>query len=128
MNLGVDPDEIYLLTGFMKDGILDIDLPNDPEVRFQAKIEDSKLTSSGISTSTPPTRLGPFCRTAEASQLLGKVLEFITSSSLHKSENSDQDSRFLDSELQKLAMALLQEAINGWEQCCAAIGICFRSD
>lgn len=128
MNLGIDPGEIYLSTGFTKDGILDIDLPCDLEAVALERTAESNFTPSGVSTSTPTTRLGPFCRTAEASHLLGQVLELVANPSPDQSSREDKESKFLDGELQKLAMSLLQQATNGWEECCAAIGICFRYD
>jgi hypothetical protein len=35
-------------------------------------------------------------------------------------------SRELDASLQTLAMSLMQLAVNGWEECCAAIGLALR--
>jgi hypothetical protein len=129
MNLGVDPVNIHLLTGLRSDGNLHIELPLDLEATLQInKCDPSAQTPSGISAGTQPTKLGPFCRTAEATQLLGRVLEFIAQSSYAIGGFEMQDYEALDSSLQKLIMALLQQATNGWEECCAAIGVCFRFD
>jgi hypothetical protein len=126
MNLGVEPDEIFLSTGLHMDRTWDFGLPVDPEAISQDKTGGQALTPSGLSASIPSTKLGPFCRAAEASKLLGRVLEFVAKPSTLKTENEHNNFELLDMDLQKLALSLLKQATNGWEECCAAIGLCFR--
>ena len=102
-----------------------MELPVDDEV---PSVDPSTFirTASGISASgKPTTRLGPFCRAAESSHLLGKVLELVAQSSLTL-DMDQQKSQVVDRELQELGMVLLRQAVNGWEECCAAIGLCLR--
>jgi hypothetical protein len=103
-----------------------MELPIDEEARMSAPPSPKARTASGIATATrPTTRLGPFCRAAEACHLLGEVLGLVAESELSGQMNLTKSQR-LDTSLQELAMSLLQEAINGWEECCGAIGLCLR--
>jgi len=124
MNLGVIPKSIHLSSGPPGIDSMLIDLPEDHYEVTQAP-KNVGLTPSGILNTNPSTRLGPFCRTAEGAQLLGQVLEFVFNSTTIKGY-AIEELGILDTSLQTLAMALLKQATNGWEECCAAIGICFR--
>jgi hypothetical protein len=46
--------------------------------------------------------------------------------SSYTNEMDEAKSRALDTSLQALAMNLMQLAVNGWEECCAAIGLTLR--
>lgn len=103
-----------------------MELPKDDEAHIALPRPISDRTPSGISTAThPTTRLGPFCRSAEASHSLGEVLNLVANSAV-TGDMDEQKSRKIDTSLQELAMILLQQAVNGWEECCAAIGLCLR--
>jgi hypothetical protein len=124
LNQGLAADEIQLLVGTSSDGVPSIELPTDDEAFLPPPI--SMRTTSGFSASNrPTTRLGPFCRAAEAGHLLGQVLDVVAESS-HTNQMNEIKSRALDDSLRKLADVLFQRAINGWEECCAAIGLCLR--
>jgi hypothetical protein len=125
LNQLLSADEVNLVLGSSSDGVPSMELPVDDEA---PSIDPSTFlrTASGISASgKPTTRLGPFCRAAEAGHLLGKVLELVAQSSLTL-DMDQQKAQVVDKELQQLAMVLLQQAVNGWEECCAAIGLCLR--
>lgn len=110
--------------GTSSDGVPSMELPTDDETGLPPPI--SMRTTSGVSASNQPTtRLGPFCRASEAGHLLGQVLDLVAESS-HTGTVDEVRSRVLDQNLQKLAVVLFQRAINGWEECCAAIGLCLR--
>lgn len=124
MNQDLHADEIQLLVGTGSDGVPAIELPTDDEQALPPPI--SMRTTSGFSASNQPTtRLGPFCRAAEAGHLLGQVLNLVADSSLTGNMNETK-SKALDDSLRDLAGVLFQRAINGWEECCAAIGLCLR--
>ncbi len=126
MNQGLQAEEIHLLVGNGLDGIPSMDLPTDDEAHTRLPRPISQRTTSGISAaSQPTTRLGPFCRAAEAGQLLGKVLDLVSRSSYTR-EMDEEKCKELDKELLALAMVLMHQAIHGWEECCAAIGLCLR--
>ncbi len=117
-------DEIQLLIGTSSDGVPSMELPTDDEAGLPPPI--SMRTTSGIAASNQPTtRLGPFCRASEAGHLLGQVLDLVAESS-HTYQMHETRSRALDKNLQDLAVILFQRAINGWEECCAAIGLCLK--
>lgn len=131
MNLGVPVEDIHLATGQPSDRRFPLGLPMDDEV--VSEIPSGSFTPSGVRfiahelrASAQTTHLGPFCRTAEASTLLGETLELMSRSAYTNFINWNQ-SNSLDDSLQKLAMSLVYQAVNGWEECCGAIGICFRS-
>lgn len=124
MNQCLPAEEIHLLLSSSNDKIPSIELPVDDEAHVQFPRTISARTTSGISiASQPTTRLGPFCRAAEASHLLGEVLGLVSQSAVSGQMNQRQSQK-LDASLQELAMTLLQQAVNGWEECCAAIGLC----
>lgn len=124
LNQGLAADEIQLLVGTLSDGVPSIELPTDDEEFLPPPI--SMRTTSGFSASNQPTtRLGPFCRAAEAGHLLGQVLDVVAESS-HTNQMNEARCRELDDCLRRLAVVLFQRAINGWEECCAAIGLCLR--
>lgn len=118
MNLGISPEDVFLTTG-MPSTSPDLPLPSDPDEVY------SPFSPSAAQERSQPTRLGPFCRTAEASAILGHVLEFVSRTASSKKVDFELYAK-LDKALQSIAMDLLQKATNGWEECCAAIGICFR--
>jgi hypothetical protein len=129
MNLGVPVEDIHLATGPPSHRKFPLDLPKDDEV---ASVVPATLTPSGVRfvphelrASAQTTRLGPFCRAAEASVLLGDTLELMSGSAYTNFINWNQ-SNILDDSLQQLALSLLYQAVNGWEECCGAIGVCFR--
>lgn len=124
MNLGASPEDIHFSAVFSNNYSQNLELPRDKKDLVQITIP-KKLTPSGVPITNPTTELGPFCRAAEAAGLLGQVLELVSLSS-GSDPISEQQSRSLDHSLQELAMSLLQQATNGWDECCAAIGICFR--
>ncbi|KAK2630098.1 hypothetical protein QTJ16_000918 [Diplocarpon rosae] len=127
MNQDLPPDEIHLLVGSWSDGVPSMELPVDEEALQGLPPPISMRTTSGISAShQPTTRLGPFCRAAEAGHLLGQVLDIIAHSSYSR-EVDFEKSRALDHAMQSFAMVLVQQAINGWEECCAAIGLCLSA-
>lgn len=124
MNQGLAADEIQLLVGTSSDGVPSMELPTDDETGLPPPI--SMRTTSGVSASNQPTtRLGPFCRASEAGHLLGQVLDLVAESS-YTHQMNEAKSRVLDKSLQDLAVVLFQRAINGWEECCAAIGLNLR--
>lgn len=124
MNLGTPADEIHLVADSQILRSIRMGLPNDDEAS-QATVSEFPRTPSGIAVRQPTTALGPFCRAAQAAHLLGQTLEIVVQSSVDgKFDKSMWVS--IDEALQALAMSLLQQAINGWEECCAAIGICLR--
>ena len=126
LNQDLSPDEIHLLVGSWSDGVPAMELPVDEEAQSGLPPPISMRTTSGISAShQPTTRLGPFCRAAEAGHLLGQVLDLIAQSSYSR-EMDFEKARALDHAMQSFAMVLVQQAINGWEECCAAIGLCLR--
>lgn len=126
MNQDFSPEEIHLLVGSPSDGVPAMELPVDEEAQAGLPPPISMRTTSGISAShQPTTRLGPFCRAAEAGHLLGQVLDLVSQSSYTGDMNSDK-ARALDHAMQSFAMVLVQQAINGWEECCAAIGLILR--
>jgi hypothetical protein len=103
-----------------------MELPVDDEAHTGMTRPITMRTISGISaTSRPTTRLGPFCRASDAAHLLGKVLDLVARSS-YTNEMDEAKSIELDTSLQALAMNLMQLAVNGWEECCAAIGLTLR--
>ncbi len=103
-----------------------MELPVDDEAHAGMNRPITMRTLSGISAeSRPTTRLGPFCRAAEAAHLLGKVLDLVARSS-YSNDMDEGKSRALDTSLQALAMHLMQLAVNGWEECCASIGLTLR--
>lgn len=131
MNLGVDQHDIHFSTGAQGDKNLRLELPFDLEAEAAAVVEIKKgdpsvQTPSGIFANTKPTRLGPFCRTADATRLLGGVLELVAQPTHTIGELELDQFHTFDMSLQGLAMGLMQQATNGWEECCAAIGVCFR--
>ena len=82
LNQDLSPDEIHLLVGSWSDGVPAMELPVDEEAQSGLPPPISMRTTSGISAShQPTTRLGPFCRAAEAGHLLGQVLDLIAQSS-----------------------------------------------
>ena len=130
MNLGVPVEDIHLATGQPSHRRFSLELPMDDEV---PEIPPASYTPSGVRfvphelrASAQTTRLGPFCRTAEAARLLGDTLELMSGSAYTNFINWN-NSNVLDDSLQRLAMSLLYQAVNGWEECCGAIGVCFRS-
>jgi hypothetical protein len=130
MNLGVPVEDIHFATGQPSHHRIPLGLPIDDEIA--PEMPAAAYTPSGVRfvphalrTSAQTTRLGPFCRTAEASILLGEALELMSGSAYTNFINWNQ-SQSLDGSLQRLAMSLLYQAVNGWEECCGAIGICFR--
>jgi hypothetical protein len=125
LNLGLAPEEIHLSAGSPRDGRLQIDLPSDTEIPFDHSLPAIRTNSGIIAAMRPTTRLGPFCRTAEAAALLGQTLYLVAESSYNELVDWET-SAILDQSLQAVAMRLLQQAVNGWDECCAAIGICFR--
>ncbi|KAL2074645.1 hypothetical protein VTL71DRAFT_8424 [Oculimacula yallundae] len=127
MNQDLSPDEIHLLVGSWNDGVPAMELPVDEEAQSGLPPPISMRTTSGISAShQPTTRLGPFCRAAEAGHFLGQVLDLIAQSSCTR-EMDFEKARALDHAMQSFAMVLVQQAINGWEECCAAIGLCLSA-
>jgi hypothetical protein len=129
MNLGVDPHDIHFATGVQEDSTLRLELPIDLEAEAATEIKKGDhliQTPSGLFANTKPTRLGPFCRTADATRLLGKILELVAQPALKIGELELEQCHTFDMSLRDLAMKLMQQATNGWEECCAAIGICFR--
>ncbi|KAF8848991.1 hypothetical protein BDZ45DRAFT_753246 [Acephala macrosclerotiorum] len=125
LNQGLAADEIQLLVGTSSDGVPSMELPTDDEAGLPPPI--SMRTTSGISASNQPTtRLGPFCRASEAGHFLGQVIDLVAESS-HTGQMNEEKSRALDSSLRVLAGSLFQRAINGWEECCAAIGLCLSA-
>ncbi|KAH6719631.1 hypothetical protein BKA61DRAFT_569336 [Leptodontidium sp. MPI-SDFR-AT-0119] len=127
LNQDLSPDEIHLLVGSWSDGVPAMELPVDEEALSGLPPPISMRTTSGISAShQPTTRLGPFCRAAEAGHLLGQVLDLIAQSSYTR-EMDFGKARALDHAMQSFAMVLVQQAINGWEECCAAIGLCLSA-
>ena len=103
-----------------------MELPVDDEAHAGMNRPITMRTIYGISAaSRPTTRLGPFCRASEAAHLLGKVLDLVARSS-YTHEMDEDKAKALDGSLQALAMVLLKQAVNGWEECCAAIGLCLR--
>jgi hypothetical protein len=126
LNQILSPEEILLTVGSSSDGVPSMELPVDDEAHAGMNRPITMRTLSGVSAAArPTTRLGPFCRAAEAAHLLGKVLDLVARSS-YTNEMDERKSRVLDGSLQQLAMVLLQQAVNGWEECCAAIGLCLR--
>src|SRR6187402_1330752 len=126
MNQGLPPDEVQLLVGISNDGIPSMELPVDEEAQSGLPPPISMRTTSGISAShQPTTRLGPFCRAAEAGHLLGQVLTLVGQAS-YTCQMDLGKAQDLDSAMQSFGMTLVQQAINGWEECCAAIGLCLR--
>jgi len=126
LNQNLTADEIQLTIGSSSDGVPSMELPVDDEAHAGMSRPITMRTTSGISAaSQPTTRLGPFCRAAEAAHLLGKVLDLVAESS-YTNQIDQEKSRPIDEQLQKLAMILLQQAVNGWEECCAAIGLNLR--
>ena len=126
LNQILSPEEIQLTLGSSSDGIPSMELPKDDEADAMMNRPITMRTISGISAATrPATRLGPFCRASEASHLLGKVLDLVARSSYTNNMDEEQ-TRTLDKALQEQAMVLMQFAVNGWEECCAAIGLCLR--
>jgi hypothetical protein len=126
LNQILSPEEILLTIGSSSDGVPSMELPVDDEAHAGMNRPITMRTLSGISAaSRPTTRLGPFCRASEAAVLLGKVLDLVARSS-YTNEIDERKSRVLDVSLHQLAMILLQQATNGWEECCAAIGLCLR--
>lgn len=126
LNQILSPEEIQLTVGSSSDGVPSMELPVDDEAHAGMNRPITQRTASGISAaSRPTTRLGPFCRAAEAAHLMGKVLDLVAKSS-YTNEMDEEKVTTLDKELQTLAMVLVQQAVNGWEECCAAIGLCLR--
>jgi hypothetical protein len=126
LNQILSPEEIQLTVGSSSDGVPSMELPVDDEAHSGMNRPITMRTISGISAaSQPTTRLGPFCRASEAASLLGKVLDLVARSS-YTLEMDEVKSRELDVALQALAMNLMQLAVNGWEECCAAIGLTLR--
>ncbi|KAL3419849.1 fungal specific transcription factor [Phlyctema vagabunda] len=122
MNLGLPSDEIHLVADSQVLRSVRLELPNDNE-ECKDLTSVFQRTPSGVIVRQPTTRLGPFCRTAQASHLLGQTLELAVSSAI----DGLFDNRTwmsIDQSLRELAMSLLQQAINGWEECCASIGVC----
>ncbi len=117
MNLDVATKNIHWSTNYRL-----IPLPTDNGVRNHIPITSIK-TPSGVRAGPPTTQLGPFCRTAEATTILRQVLDFVSSPLLDNLHRQGEDVK-LDESLQSLAMSLLQQATNGWEECCAAIALC----
>lgn len=127
MNLGAACDEIHLITGLPTFQRVPLDLPEDPEAKVTVASDASKapfLLPSGMRAGTHPTRLGPFSQAAEAALLLGDALELVLSSSSSNVMDADKCNT-LDGSLRALGMKLLKAAVGGWEECCAAIGLCF---
>ncbi|RDW77758.1 hypothetical protein BP6252_05811 [Coleophoma cylindrospora] len=125
MNLGVPPEEVHLVADSLILRNLHLELPNDDE-EYQGAGIQFPCTPSGMAIRQPTTLLGPFCRTAQAADLLGRVLELVVRSTIA--------GRFdhavwmpLDKKLHELALSLLQQAINGWEECCASIAVCLSA-
>lgn len=130
MNLGVPLEDIHLTTGQPSARRFPLELPMDPEVaqelpQFGRTPSGIRFVPHELRASAQTTRLGPFCRTAQAATLLGETLELLSGSASTNFINRT-NSNALDESLQKLAMSLLQQAVNGWEECCGAIGVCFR--
>ena len=131
MNLGVPVEDIHFGTGQPSQRRFPLDLPMDDEVVCHPATpaytpSGVRLVPHDLRSSAQTTRLGPFCRTAEACSLLGDALELLSGSAYTNCINWNQ-SQSLDDSLQRLAMSLLNQALNGWEECCGAIGVCFRS-
>jgi hypothetical protein len=131
MNLGVPVEDIHFATGQPSHRRFPLGLPIDNEVVSEVSTVGYALPS-GVRfvphesrASAQTTRLGPFCRTAEAALLLGETLELMSGSAYTNFINWNQ-LQSLDDSLQILAMSLLYQAVNGWEECCGAIGICLR--
>jgi hypothetical protein len=102
-----------------------MELPTDNEAGLLPPPILSR-TVSGISAARQPTtRLGPFCRAAEAAHLLGAVLGLIAEST-YTYQIDVAKAQELDGQLRALGMLLMQQAVNGWDECCAAIGLCLR--
>jgi hypothetical protein len=126
LNQILSPEEIQLAVGSSSDGIPSMELPADDEAHTGMNRPITMRTISGVSAaSRPTTRLGPFCRASEAAALLGKVLDLVARSS-YTNEMDEAKARELDVSLQGLAMNLMKLAVNGWEECCAAIGLTLR--
>ena len=126
LNQILSPEEIQLAVGSSSDGVPSMELPVDDEAHTGMNRPITMRTISGISAaSRPTTRLGPFCRASEAAALLGKVLDLVARSS-YTNEMDEAKTREIDISLQGLAMNLMKLAINGWEECCAAIGLTLR--
>ena len=131
MNLGVPVEDIHFATGQPSYRRAAFELPMDDEVVIQPPAatytpSGVRFVPHGIRPSAQTTRFGPFCRTAESSVLLGDTLELMSESASTGFINWNQ-SKSVDDSLQNLAMSLLYQAVNGWEECCGAIGVCFRS-
>lgn len=122
-NVGVSPKAMLLTSSSSNVGPL-IDLPIDTEIPQEPLT--TRLTTSGVVAATKPqTRLGPFCRAAEATHLLGKV-QYLIAQSAWNHQIDGEEAYNLNEALQKLALSLMHLALHGWEECCAAIGLCFR--
>ena len=112
LNQDLSPDEIHLLVGSWSDGVPAMELPVDEEAQSGLPPPISMRTTSGISAShQPTTRLGPFCRAAEAGHLLGQVLDLIAQSSYSR-EMDFEKARALDHAMQSFAMVLVQQNSN----------------
>jgi hypothetical protein len=125
MSLGVSLTEIHLSAHVPNSGLLYMDIPRDDEMCAETRATPG-LTNCGIVHSPrPTTRLGPFCRAIEAARLLGECQDLIAKSASSSLIDKNRSNN-LDKSLHILAMSLFQQSVNGWEECCAAIGLCLR--
>ncbi|TAQ90820.1 hypothetical protein B7494_g878 [Chlorociboria aeruginascens] len=125
INLGALPEDIFFSAGRPSSMYTHVELPTDNTMPKTATLPVPR-TPSGVISGLPATRFGPFCRCARSAYLLGQTLEFIELSSVRTSVDENEVAT-LDSSLQDLGMDLVRYAVNGWEECCAAIGLCFSS-
>jgi hypothetical protein len=102
-----------------------MDLPTDDQAGLIPPPILTRTASGFSATRIPTTRLGPFCRAAEAAHLLGIALNLIAEST-YTYQIDVAKAQELDEQLRGLAMILMQQAVNGWDECCAAIGLCLR--
>lgn len=125
MNLGVAPEQIHMSAGSPRDVNLQIRLPLNTDLPDSCPQPSAHIPSRMSAASNPTTRRGAFCRSAEAVNLLGQTLNILIESSCSRVVDI-KVSATLDVSLQELASSLLNQAVNSWEECCVAIGLCFR--
>ncbi|CZT50577.1 uncharacterized protein RSE6_11588 [Rhynchosporium secalis] len=104
LNQDLSPDKTHPLVGSGSDIVPAMELPVNNEAISRMPPPISMRTASGISAShQPATRLGPYCRAAEAGHILGQVLDLIAQSSYTQKLDLDK-LRALDHAMQSFAM------------------------